>query len=92
MLAAVYAKHKDQGLKMISIYLDAPDKDVFAYAKSLGAEWPISTDGKVWDNAVARTYGVNGVPSNVLVGKDGKILSINSRRPQLDTLIEDALK
>lgn len=92
VLAAAYARYKGRGFKVISVYLDAPGKDVFAYAKTLGAEWPINTDGKVWENAVARTYGVSGVPSNVLVGKDGKILSIDARGPGLDALIEDALK
>ncbi len=92
VLAAAYARYKSQGLKIVSVYLDDSRKDVFAYAKTLGADWPVSTDGKIWDNAIARAYGVNGVPSNVLVGKDGKILSIDSRGPQLDALIEDALK
>ena len=92
LLAAAYAKYKDKGLKVLSVYLDGPGKDVFAYAKTLGADWPIHTDGKVWDNAVVRAYGVNGVPSNVLVGRDGKVLSTEARGPQLDAAIEDALK
>ena len=49
-------------------------------------------DGKVWDNAVVRTYGVNGVPSNVLVGKNGRILSTDARGPQPDEAIEYAQK
>jgi peroxiredoxin len=91
-LKAAYSKYKVQGFRIISVYLDDADKDVFAYAKELGADWPIHSDGKGWKNAVAEKYGVIGVPKNVLVGKDGKILHTNVRDARIEAAIEEALR
>lgn len=90
-LISTYEKFKDRGLRVISIYLDTADKDVFAYAAELGANWPIHMDGRGWENEVARTYGVTGVPTNVLIGADGEILSTNLRRAGRNEAIEAAL-
>ena len=93
LLVALYGQYKNQGLKMISLYLDEAKTDVAGYAKSLGATWLISNDGKLWDDPIVRAYGVGGVPTNVLVGKDGKILKAESGGgPPLDSAIEAALK
>lgn len=89
-LAELYGKYKDQGFEIISVYLDEAGQDLAAYAKGLGATWPIHSDGKGWQDSVNLDYGVSGVPTNVLVGKDGKILEANLRGPS--TLMESALK
>jgi peroxiredoxin len=91
-LVSIYAKYKNRGLKVISVYLDSDDVDVFRYAKNLSVTWPINTDGKGWENAVARTYGVTGVPTNVLIGKDGRIRNTNVSGLEMDSAIESALK
>ena len=91
-LVEAYATYHPRGLEMISVYLDAADKDIPAYAKGLGATWPIFTDGRSWQNKVAQTYGITGVPTNILVGKDGKIVTLKFRMAQGTSELESLLK
>lgn len=92
LLVSTYEKLKDQGFEIISVYLDHPDKDVFAHARKLGATWPIHSDGKGWQNTVARTYGITGVPTNILVGLDGKIFATEAPGSMVQGIVESALK
>ena len=91
-IGLVYDKYKGQGLKVISVYLDKHDNDLFAYEKTLGGSWPINVDGKGWENVVARTYGVNGVPAVALIGKDGTILKTNLYKTRIASAVKEALE
>ena len=91
-LIGLETKYQSRGLKILSVYLNPPGQDVFAGAKESGADWPIHTDDKGWNDAVARQYGVVGVPSSVLVGKDGKIRKINRFDTDFVAGVEEALK
>lgn len=90
-LVEAYAKYKDRGLEIISVYLDAKDKPVAAYAKALGATWPIRNDGTPFEGPAAMAYGIGAVPTNVLVGKDGKILQTEATGENLDPAIAGGL-
>jgi len=76
-IKALHERYKDR-VEFISVYLDDAKLDVFAYARGLGVDWPICTDGKDVKNTVAKTYGVCAVPSYVLIGKNGNILNLGS--------------
>ncbi|MEO6054074.1 MAG: TlpA disulfide reductase family protein [Chthoniobacterales bacterium] len=90
-LVEIEAKYRDQGLKIMSVYLDTANKNVRMYEKTLGANWPVNQDGKILDNAAALNYGVSVIPTNVLVGKDGNILVLDLSDAQMDAEIQKAL-
>jgi hypothetical protein len=46
--------------------------------------WTHVADLKFWDNAVAKLYGIKGVPANLLIGPDGVILAKNLRGEDLE--------
>ncbi|HEX6332984.1 MAG TPA: hypothetical protein VFZ78_02090, partial [Flavisolibacter sp.] len=37
--------------------------------------WTHVSDLKYWDNAVARLYGIRGIPQNILVDPSGRIIA-----------------
>ena len=76
-IKTLHEQYKDR-VRFISVYLDDAQLDVFAYARGLGVDWPISTDGKGLKNTVAKSYGVIAVPSYVLVGRNGSILNLGT--------------
>ena len=90
-LVEAYAKFKERGFEIVSVYLDSGDKDVVGYARELGSTWPIRNDMQGWEGDVAKAYGVSGVPTNILVGKDGKVLHTNLVGSDLETSIERSL-
>ncbi len=91
-ITALHAQYKDKGVQFVSVYLDGPTPDVYAFARGLGVDWPINTDGKAWENAAARAYGIVGVPTHVLIDKNGKVLQTNVHVPDIAAALDNALE
>jgi thiol-disulfide isomerase/thioredoxin len=89
----VYAKYKPKGVEFVGISLDrAGSKDMLAkFVKTRKMNWIHTFSGKGWDDPTAGVYGVRGIPSIWVIGKDGKVVSSNARS-NLEGTIEKALK
>jgi len=77
----VHAQYKDKGVAFVGISLDKPDQkqQLIDFVKLNEMPWPQSYSGKYWQDPTARQYGVNGIPSIWVIGKDGKVASDNAR-------------
>lgn len=92
-VVAAYNKYKGKGFTVYSVSLDQ-DK----------ARWvsAIAQDGLLWENHVsdlkgwsaepAAKYGVQSIPAQFLLDKDGKIIAKNLRGEELDRKLEEILK
>lgn len=69
---AMQSKYGAQGFKIIAINLDANPEDGKRFLSTVPANFAIAFDAKA---VVARQYQIKGMPSSVLIGRDGKILS-----------------
>jgi peroxiredoxin len=82
-LKELYAKYKEKGLEIINIDIQESKDRVSAF--TLKHKLPyivlLDTDGKV-----ASMYGVRGVPTKVLISKEGKIICIACR--SIDIMLE----
>jgi len=47
-------------------------------------EWTHVSDLKFWDNAVAKQYGIQAIPQNLLLDPEGKIIAKNLRGDELE--------
>jgi thiol-disulfide isomerase/thioredoxin len=77
-VVAAYEKYHGVGLEIVGISLDQ-DKD--ALQKYLGDNkmpWPQYFDGKGWDNLFAKRFGIDSIPAMWLVGKDGKVVTMDA--------------
>ena len=54
--------------------------------------WQQVMDDKGWDAPSALTYGVDAIPANFLLDKDGKIMAINLEGMALEKIIKELLK
>ena len=88
----IYQKYKDQGFELIGISLDSEKEKWENGIEKLNITWPQLSDLKGWKNAGAQLYGVNSIPSTVLVDKDGKIVAHNLHGEELEAEIEKLLK
>ena len=91
-----YAAYHDKGFEVIGVSCDDPaQEDEFKeFLKENEIPWkqmfdekavipnPQSKDGKTIPVSVY--YGINGIPCPVLIGADGKVLSLNARGEELD--------
>ena len=89
-----YAKFHDQGFEILGISLDQENArpKLEKFIKDRNMPWRQIYDGKFWDAANAKGYGVRSIPFTLLIGKDGKIAAVGARDAALAPAIEAALK
>jgi peroxiredoxin len=78
-VVAVYNKYKDKGFDIIGVSLD---KDKAAWTKAIADDhltWNQVSDLKFWQSEVAVKYGIQSIPSSVLIDKEGKIIAKDLR-------------
>jgi thiol-disulfide isomerase/thioredoxin len=86
-----YELYHDKGFEVVGISLD---RDRAALEKFLVEEqtpWITLYDGDWQDNSVATYYGIMGIPTVLLVGKDGKVVSTRARGEELVRLLAEQL-
>jgi thiol-disulfide isomerase/thioredoxin len=74
-----YHKYHDQGLEIVGISFDQDKPTLQQFVKDQQMPWVQFFDGKVWQNTYGRKYGIEGIPTMWLVGRDGKVIDFNAR-------------
>ena len=86
-----FQKYEEKGFTVLGISLDQPtakDKWMKAiYDDNL--TWTHLSDLKYWNNEVAKAYGIQAIPQNYLIDKEGKIIGKNLRGEALQSTLKD---
>jgi peroxiredoxin len=91
-VVAAYNKFKDKGFTIYGVSLDA-DKDRWVKAiKDDGLTWTHVSDLKRWESVAARDYGVESIPANFLLDKDGRIIARDLKGESLEAKLAEVLK
>ncbi|MGC9323615.1 MAG: peroxiredoxin family protein [Desulfomonilia bacterium] len=69
-LKNMYSSYRARGFELVSIYVNESRTKVAAFSSQNELPWTILLDP---DGSVARMFGVRGVPTKVLVKRDGSI-------------------
>lgn len=87
-----YDAYKERGFEIVGISLDQNRQALDEYLKEKEVPW-ITLHDKENDgqHPAARYYGVFGIPTMFLVGKDGKVVSTSARGEELDRLLADLI-
>ncbi len=90
LLRRKYRRYHPLGFEIVSIGLfDSPDV-VQRFADKYRFTWPVIADADKDNsrkNPNADRYGITGIPTCILVGRDGKVLSIHARGEELNRLL-----
>ena len=88
-----YNKYKSKGFDIYSVSLDK-DMDKWKQAiKADGLTWKSHVcDFKQWQSPIVPTYNLTGIPANVLIDGEGKILAKNLRGEALEAKLAEVLK
>ena len=90
-IKANYEKFQRQGFEVIGISLDQMGSPELAeFVKKEDVPWTICRDADSPER-MANYYGIQSIPQLILVGRDGKVISLNARGPDLGPLVEKAL-
>ncbi|MDD4755340.1 MAG: redoxin domain-containing protein [Prolixibacteraceae bacterium] len=90
-IVAVYNDYKDKGFGVFGVSLD---RDKQAWLKAIEDDrltWTHVSDLAYWNNAVARMYLINSIPSSLIVDRNGKIVAKNKRAGELREFISGFL-
>ena len=88
---AAYRKYHAQGFDVVGVSLDSDHAALTSFLKQNQMPWRQVYDGKGWESAVPNQYGVRSIPFALLVGRDGRIIAVGARGPDLGTAIQHAL-
>jgi peroxiredoxin len=87
-----YKLFKDKNFTVLGVSLD---KDKSSWIKAIGEdklEWSHISDLKHWKSSAALTYNITGIPANLLIDPNGKIIAKNLRGPELISSLSQLLK
>lgn len=81
-----YNKFKTKNFAILGVSLDRPGQKE-NWVKAInedGLTWNHVSDLQWWNNAAAKLYHIQGIPQNILVDPEGKIVAKNLRGPALE--------
>ena len=91
-VVAAYNKFKNKNFTILGVSLD-DDKEKWLQAiKTDNLTWKHVSDLKGWENATVRLYGYDGIPYNVLLDPQGKIIATSLRDAGLMNKLGEILK
>ena len=91
ILLAVRKKYRDQGFQILGVSLDEDKATLNNYTDEYNMSWPEYFDGKGYQNDVYKSMEIKSIPTMLLIGKDGRVLSIDARK-NLDAQVAHALR
>jgi len=91
-VVAQYEKYHDKGFEVIGISLDEEKDKVDAFVAEHNIPWPILYAGKGWQDPVAQFYGISGIPQMILIGRDGRVITVNARGEKLAERLAELFK
>jgi peroxiredoxin len=85
----VYNEFHPKGFEILGVSLDRSKDDWLKAIADDKLTWMHVSDLQYWQNAAARLYGVNSIPMNFLLDKDGKIIAKSLRGADLEAKLKE---
>ena len=87
-----YQKYHSKGFEVVGISLDQERAALEQFVTERKLPWPIlfePSEGSGWQHPLASYYGISGIPTVILIGKDGNVVSLNARGERLGELLDE---
>jgi peroxiredoxin len=91
-VVAAYNKFKDKNFTILGVSLDESKEDWLAAIKHDNLTWTQMSDLKQWESAAIPVYRFNGIPFNVLIDPQGKIIAESLRGEMLEQKLNEVLQ
>lgn len=88
-LRHVYKDYKDKGFEIISISIDKNKADWDKAMKEENMVWKQLCDPNGFEGPVAQKYNISGVPTCILLDKEGRIFKTEMRGAALDATLQE---
>ncbi|MDZ4072455.1 MAG: TlpA disulfide reductase family protein [Sediminibacterium sp.] len=87
-----YNTFKDKNFTVLGVSLDQDKNNWLQAIKVDKLDWTHVSDLKFWDNEVAKMYNIQGIPANMLIDPNGKIIARDLRAQALQDKLKELLK
>ena len=91
----MYNAYHDKGFEVLGVSLDATPEAAQKYVDENKLPWgslfPENKDEREWNNPLVAYYGITGIPTVMLVGKDGKVVTMDARGERLEEELKKLL-
>jgi thiol-disulfide isomerase/thioredoxin len=87
-----YKKYSSKGFEVVGVSLDQDRDALEKFVTDKKIPWPIlfeNSEGSGWQHPLATYYGISGIPTVILIGKDGNVVSLNARGERLGELLDE---
>jgi thiol-disulfide isomerase/thioredoxin len=81
-----YEKYHDKGFEVVGISLDEDREALEKFVTDQKIPWPIlyeKPEGEGWRHPLSTFYGISGIPTVILIGRDGNVITLNARGEKL---------
>ena len=90
-VVASYNKFKDKNFTILGVSLDQKKDEWLKAIEADQLDWQHISDLKYWSSIVVPMYNIQGIPYNVLLDPEGKIIAENLRGSQLEAKLNEVL-
>ncbi len=91
-LVAAYNKFKEKNFTILGVSFDKEKDDWTGAIKKDNLAWQQISDLKYMNSAAVSLYGISGIPYNVLIDPQGKIIATGLRGNELQRKLAEVLK
>jgi thiol-disulfide isomerase/thioredoxin len=90
-----YEKYHDRGFEVVGVSLDEDREALEKFVTEQKIPWPILYEkpgGEGWSHPLAQFYGISGIPTVVLIGRDGNVITLDARGEKLGERLAELFK
>lgn len=91
-VVAAYNKFKDKNFTILGVSFDKEKDDWMSAIKKDNLTWQQVSDLKYMNSTAVQSYGISGIPYNVLIDPQGKIIATGLRGNELHSKLAEVLK
>jgi thiol-disulfide isomerase/thioredoxin len=89
VLVKNYKKYKEKGFEIYQVSLDKKKEAWLEAIEKDELSWIHVSDLQFWNSAPAKQYGIQGIPANFLLDKNGRIIAKNLRGDALEAKLSE---
>lgn len=94
-MKAQLEKYGDRGFAVVGINLDNTMEEYQSYIDREGLKWvnlmSQNENERGWNHPIAVQYGITGIPTAILVDRQGKVVSMSAQGQELNRLLKELL-
>jgi thiol-disulfide isomerase/thioredoxin len=90
-----YEKYHKDGFEVVGVSLDQDREALEKFVDEQKIPWPIlfeESEGDSWQHPLATFYGISGIPTVILIGRDGNVITLNARGEKLGEQLDAIFK